>query len=128
MTAHQKKPRVLIIDDEPVIQNLMTDLLTADGYEVFIATDGLEGVAKATQNDFDIIFSDIHMPNMNGLETMRKIKELKPHSIFVVMCSYIDNVSEEAIKEVAIAILEKPFNIADVTSLAEDIIHSSSAA
>jgi two-component system response regulator (stage 0 sporulation protein F) len=116
------KTKILIIDDEPVIRNLLLDLLAQNGYEVMAAPGGPEGIARAEEMEFDIIFSDIHMPKMNGLETIRRIKEIRPHTVFVVMESYPDKDCELATKEGVVAHLQKPFNISDVLSVVEDIL------
>ena len=119
------KTKILIIDDEPIIRNLLLDLLASEGYAATAVPDGQQGIAKARQMDFDVIFTDIHMPKMNGLETMRRIKHIRPHIPFVIMESYPDKECELACQEGAIAQLQKPFNIADVLNLVKSILSSS---
>ncbi len=68
MNPNAKKTKILIIDDELVIRNLLLDVMTSEGYAAIAVQDGLEGIAKARQMEFDVIFSDINMPKMNGLD------------------------------------------------------------
>ncbi len=122
MNMCAKRTKILIIDDELIIRNLLLDVLASNGYAAIAVPGGLEGIAKARQMEFDVIFSDIHMPKMNGLETMRQIKKISPRTVFVIMGSYPDKEGELACREGAIAQLQKPFNIAEVLSVLEAAI------
>ena len=64
--------KILIIDDEKSIRNTLKEILEFEGHEITLAADGAEGLAAATSNSFDAIFSDIKMPNMDGLEFLDK--------------------------------------------------------
>ncbi|MDD4638348.1 MAG: response regulator, partial [Bacteroidales bacterium] len=67
--------KLLIIDDEKSIRNTLKEILEFEGHQVFLASDGAEGLAIATENNFDVIFSDIKMPNMDGMELLEKLDE-----------------------------------------------------
>ena len=66
--------RILVVDDEENILKALTDLLTANGYEVDTAQDGHEGIQKAYKTKPDLILLDIMMPKVSGIELLKKIK------------------------------------------------------
>ncbi|MCQ2137238.1 MAG: sigma-54 dependent transcriptional regulator [Bacteroidales bacterium] len=66
--------KVLIIDDERSIRNTMKEILEFEGHEISVAADGKEGVEAALHNSFDVIFCDIKMPNMDGIEVLQTLK------------------------------------------------------
>ena len=69
---------ILIIDDNPAIRTVFTQLLESNGYEVETACEGKEGLAKIKQNTPDLIITDIMMPEMDGLEVVRNIRDHHP--------------------------------------------------
>ena len=66
--------RILIVEDDLAIAEIERDFLEIEGYEITIATDGLEGYKKAKEEKFDLILLDLMLPNMNGYEICRNIR------------------------------------------------------
>lgn len=66
--------RVLVVDDDPVIQNLLRVNFEMEGYEVIVASDGVEGLERARQDAPDVVVCDIMMPRMDGLTVARELK------------------------------------------------------
>ena len=111
--------KILVIDDEEFVTESLKKLLKKSGYEVEIAKSGNEAVQKVQEADFDLIVSDIRMPDMNGVETIKMIREcLKQNAkpmvpeIFITGYASKDNL-EEAKKLKVADYLYKPFNIKD---------------
>lgn len=69
------KEKVLIVDDEAHVLKLMRDYLVSEGYDVHTATSGLEAIEKVKEVTPHIVFLDIIMPGMGGIETMQEIKK-----------------------------------------------------
>jgi len=82
----------LIADDHVLIRRAISGLLSHyfKGCEIATAGDGLELVSKALEKDFDLIMADIRMPNMDGIEAVKKIKGAKPHSKILVITAFDD--------------------------------------
>lgn len=101
--------RILVIDDEKAICNTLKEILQYEKYEVEIANDGIEGLKKAEAGNFDLIFCDIKMPKMDGLEVLTKLQETDP-DIPVVMISGHGTIETavEAIKKGAYDYISKP--------------------
>jgi DNA-binding response OmpR family regulator len=70
----EKKKKILIIEDDSILQKAMQEFLTADGFEVFTASDGEEGLRFARSKDPDLILLDIILPKINGFEVLKEIK------------------------------------------------------
>ena len=68
--------KILLIDDESLVVKTIHKLLTKTGYQVVSCTSGADAVKAAALESFDLIISDIRMPDMNGVETIKKIREL----------------------------------------------------
>ena len=81
------KKRILLIEDEEVMSNLLNRKLTKEGYEILVAWDGEEGIRKAREERPDLILLDIVMPRMDGFDVMEdlsKDKELKKIPIIII--------------------------------------------
>ncbi len=101
--------KVLIIDDEKAICNTLKEILLYEKYEVEIANDGMEGLKKAEGGGFDMVFCDIKMPKMDGLEVLAKLQQMDP-DLPVVMISGHGTIETavEAIKSGAYDYIAKP--------------------
>jgi two-component system, NtrC family, nitrogen regulation response regulator NtrX len=85
-------PKILIIEDEAAIRRVLVKILTEenDTYQVEEAQDGLEGVEKIKNDDFDLILCDIKMPKMDGVEVLEAVKKLKPEIPIVMISGHGD--------------------------------------
>ncbi len=105
-------PRVLIVDDEPEIVTLLQEFLTLKGYTVYSAGDGREALRVVKAERPHVVLLDIRMPKMNGLETLRQIREID-REIAVVM---VTGINEEATGQAALKLgacdyLRKPLDL-----------------
>lgn len=115
-----KKPiDVLVVDDEQVIRDLFCRLLKEE-YRVVTAKDGYEAVQAAKKSPFDVIFMDVKLPGMNGVQTYKEIKKINPEATVFMMTAFeVPELIEKALNEGASGCLYKPFNVADVIKAAE---------
>jgi CheY-like chemotaxis protein len=109
--------KILVVDDEPVIRSLFKDLLLDEGYQVEVASDGQEAIDALKRAKVDLVFMDVHMPVLNGLEALIEMKKLYPDITVVMMDSYPDQLVIETEKRGAVACIHKPFNIKEVVEL-----------
>ncbi len=82
------KPQVLVIDDDVIVGRSFDRVLSGKGYEVSTALSGEEAMDTLRENDFDVVFTDIKMPGMDGLEVAERIKARCPWTPVVVITGY----------------------------------------
>src|SRR5688500_8922957 len=86
--ASQAPARVLVVDDERSMRELLTIVLRRDGYEVLIAEDGVAAVELLNSERVDILITDIRMPQMNGVDLLREATRLAPEIVSIVMTAF----------------------------------------
>jgi len=99
-----------IIDDEPIIHEVLGDLLRSEGYEIELSSDGEEGLAKHSTRKFDLVLLDLLMPKINGLEVLRQLKKIDPLVVVIIITAYASVESAiTAMKIGAFDYIQKPF-------------------
>jgi two-component system response regulator HydG len=116
----KEKASILIVDDNISQCKTMSFILKRKGYNVATADNGLEAIAIVKKSPFNIIFMDIKMPLMNGVETYKKIKRIRPEARVIMMTAYaVEDLIQEALKEGAYGIIYKPLDIHKVLRIVE---------
>jgi len=115
--------KVLIVDDDPIIRDLLATMVDSIGrYETSVAVDGLDGMGKVQGEVFDIVFTDIKMPRMGGLEFLRELKKYSPRTPVVVITAYAYlETAIAAMKEGAADFITKPFRANDIKFILDRI-------
>lgn len=109
------KPRILVVDDEESIREFLEIMLKKEGYDVTCAEDGLRAKDLLGKKAFDMVISDLQMPNMNGNELLKHVKETYPELVFMMITAFGTTESAvEAMKMGAYDYLTKPFKIDEV--------------
>jgi len=102
--------RVLVIDDEKVVLDSVNKILADEGYDVETNLSGREGLSRALDSDYDIVLTDIRMPDIGGMKVLRDIKRKKPSLPVVMITGYASvKSSVQAMKLGAADYVEKPF-------------------
>ena len=104
--------KILVIDDERSIRNPMKDILQYEGYEVVLAENGMEGLVSVKSEKPDVVFCDIKMPKMEGIEVLERIKEFSADTPVIMISGHgtIDT-AIEAIRKGAYDFIEKPLDL-----------------
>jgi two-component system response regulator HydG len=119
------RANILVVDDEPLLRDIFSEYLGERGFAVETAADAYEALEKASRFPFDLIFLDIKMPGMDGVEALEKLKEMLPETRFVLMTGYWDQtryLQDQAEKIGIYRLLEKPFEMEEIARLAEEIL------
>jgi CheY-like chemotaxis protein len=120
MNQNNQTRKILVVDDDPVIRDMMADILEFEGYSISIARNGLEALQLLRSDEEYLVFLDILMPVMSGKELCALI-ETDPHMRerhIIILMSALDNLEEAATLDVD-AILQKPFVVDDVIDILE---------
>lgn len=103
--------RVLVVDDEEVVGRSFDRVLSEKGYEVNTAMNGEDALKKVGSDGYDLVFTDIKMPGMDGVEVARRIKEMNPWLPVVIVTGYGSVENETRAQEVGISgFLRKPLS------------------
>lgn len=119
----QPQAHILVVDDERNIRRNLSMVLEATGYQVDMAGDGEEALAKSREQHYDIALVDLQMPKMGGLDLLRYLRSLRPEMAVVILTAY-GSVTRavEAMKLGAVDFLEKPFDPKIIQLLVEEIL------
>ncbi|HXS40316.1 MAG TPA: response regulator [Stellaceae bacterium] len=114
--------RVLVIDDDRDHAESIVDILTMRGHQVEAAFSGEAGVKLFREEDFDIVFMDVKLPGMNGVETFFEFKKIRPDARVMMMTGYsVEELISQAIANGALGVLRKPFAIGDLLRVLDEV-------
>jgi EAL domain-containing protein (putative c-di-GMP-specific phosphodiesterase class I)/CheY-like chemotaxis protein len=105
-------PKVLVVDDEPSIRRVLSDFLKMEGFAVDMAPDGEAAVARLSEDQYDVVISDLKMPKLGGLELIGEVARLNPDALTIVMTGFgtVDT-AIHAMKAGAYDYILKPFKV-----------------
>ncbi len=107
--------RILIVDDEKAIRESLQIILTEEGFEAEVVTDGLEALAKIEEGGYDLVITDLKMPRLNGMELLEKSSKISPDTFFIIMTAYASvDTAINALRNGAYDYLIKPVEFDDL--------------
>jgi two-component system response regulator AtoC len=114
------KPSILIVDDDEIMRETLSDVLKKKGYEVYAAGSGNGALAAVKKNIIDLVLLDMRLPDLDGLEVLKRIKELDTEILVIMMTAYSDVQSAvSAMKSGAYHYINKPFELDELKLLIE---------
>jgi len=106
---------ILVVDDEPVVGQLIKDSLDEFGYQVTTTLSSLDALGLLSNKHFDLIFLDLLIPELDGAELFRRIKQMDKQIPVVIITGYPDSeVMKRAMEHGPLMVLKKPFTVEDV--------------
>jgi DNA-binding NtrC family response regulator len=111
----REKNRILIIEDDKRLREVLKKILNREGFDVEISGDGASGITEIKQGFFDIALTDLKMPGIDGMEVLKAIKKISPQTYVIIMTAYgtIDS-AVEAMKNGAFDYITKPFKTEEI--------------
>jgi CheY-like chemotaxis protein len=104
--------RILVVDDEPILRDMLSDLFSAEGAKVSVASNGEAALATLLQQDFDILFSDVRMPNGGGPDLVRSMPTDKKNNLQIYFFSGYNDLSSEDLLDLGVtSLFVKPFDL-----------------
>jgi len=122
-----KKRGVLVVDDEEVVRGLLTGVLSAEGFEVFQAADGIEAmeVYESHHRSIDLVILDMIMPGMGGEEVLRRLRESSRKVKVVISSGFMSEEQRDKLQEYGVdGFLDKPYGDTDVIDIAHSVLSS----
>ena len=105
-----QKGIIHVIDDEPIIHEVLGELLTSEGYTIELSSNGEEALKKQPEFEFDLTLLDLLMPGMDGITVLKKLKKIDPNAVIIIITAYASVESAiEAMKIGAFDYIQKPF-------------------
>lgn len=114
MTPRHRRPRVLVVDDEAPIREVMRAVLSDEGYDVTAAPDGEEALLACQAGCPDVILLDLNMPRLDGRSFLKRYRQEHPCEAHIVIVSALANGARTAREIQADAFLAKPFMISEL--------------
>ena len=112
--------KIMVVDDEQNIRDIISEFLQEVGYEVTVAVDGLDALEKVAYQLFDLYLIDVFMPRMGGLDLITKLKEIQPLAVIIVTTGYSSiDVAIKAIRTGAYHYLTKPIQAEELLKVVE---------
>jgi len=119
------REKILVIDDEPDIGWLFSKILSEEGYKVFISLNGEEGISKIKKEKPDLVFLDLKLPGMDGIEILKEIRTVDKDILVIVLTAYETvTTAVEAMKLGAYDYLSKPVNIEKIKTTIKNAIRT----
>jgi CheY-like chemotaxis protein len=115
--------KIMVVDDDMALRVTLMDILEDEGFDVVGVSDGYEAVKMATAEHFSLIFMDVRMPGIDGVEANRRIKEISPDLVVVMVTAFAgQGLIEQALQEGAYAVLYKPFDFRQLTEIVQTVM------
>jgi response regulator RpfG family c-di-GMP phosphodiesterase len=116
----EERPRVLVVDDEKFIREILAEFLGMEGYVVRTAEDGSSALTELGRSHYDLVISDLKMPRMGGMELLEAITKVAPHALTVIMTGFgTVETAIDAMKRGAYDYILKPFKVEEVTMIVQ---------
>ncbi len=122
-----KKKTILVIDDQSDMGWIMSRIFHERGHKMIVSRSGKEGLKKfKDRKDFDLVFLDIKLPDLNGFEVLEQIKKTSPGTKVIIISAFgSPEARQEALVRGASAFLDKPIQIDEMTRLADEVLSKS---
>jgi len=118
-----KKAEILVIEDEEDVRKLLSDILTDGGHEVEASSNGREGVEIFTKGEFDLVFTDLGMPDMSGWQVAQEIKKVKNSTPVALITGWNIQLKDSELKKRGVdLVINKPFRVDHVLGLVQEVM------
>jgi response regulator RpfG family c-di-GMP phosphodiesterase len=116
----EDRPRVLVVDDEKFIRDIIADFLGMEGYIVRTAEDGTSAVTELERARYDMVISDLKMPKMGGLDLLKEVARVHPDTLTVIMTGFgTVETAIDAMKRGAYDYILKPFKVEEIVHIVQ---------
>jgi CheY-like chemotaxis protein len=124
--ATQTGARVLLVDDDPLIAELVIDMLGMEGHDVDTATNGIEALQRLEGQRYDLIITDLHMPKLDGSNLYRELRQRKVHPLnkILFLTGSTGGPEKRLLQESRAPVLLKPFNVVELIEMVRRMLET----
>ena len=113
---------LMIVDDDWAFRITLQEIFLQEGWDVISAEDGPQAIRIASESPISLIFMDIHLAGMDGLDTYAAIKEVLPNCVVVMMTGYtVESMVQKAMSQGAMTVLQKPVRIEQLLEISKTV-------
>jgi len=117
-----KEKKVLVVDNDEVICDLLKNIISSDGHRVVAVQNGVEAIKWIKISTFDLVFLDLAMPDISGVEVLKQIKEINSNLPVVIITGYPDSELMDQVLELgSISVVKKPFTKNQISSVIKSV-------
>ena len=123
--ASDAPARILLVDDDPMITQLIIDMLSLDGHDVDTAPNGIAALEKVQGRRYDLILTDLHMPELDGAGLYRELAKRQTHppqKIIFLTGTAGTSEAHRLVQETGLPLLRKPFNVVELLELVQKVL------
>ena len=122
----QTGARVLLVDDDPLIAELVIDMLGMEGYDVDTATNGNEALQRLEGQRYDLIITDLHMPKLDGSNLYRELRQRKVHPLnkIIFLTGSTGGPEKRLLQESRAPVLLKPVNVVELIEMVRRMLET----
>ena len=122
MEKSNEKTNILVVDDLRSMRLTLGGILEDEGHKVVTAENGYQAIEAVKKTHFDVIFMDIKMPGIDGVQTFREVKKIDPKAAVIMMTAYsVEDLVNEALAEGAYTVVYKSFDIGKIIAIIEEL-------
>lgn len=119
------QPKIMVVDDDPGMRLTLEGILEDEGFDVVSAEDGYRAIELAKQSHFDLIFMDIKMPGINGVDAYKEVKKVSQSSMVIMITGFaVEELIKEALEEGAYAVIYKPFEMGQIIDIVNKVLRT----
>ncbi len=123
--APDVRASILLVDDDPAVTQLIIDMLSLDGYDIDTAPNGIAALEKVEARRYDLILTDLHMPEMDGAGLYRELAKRRTHppqKIIFLTGTAGTSEAHRLVQETGLPLLLKPFNVIELLELVRKVL------
>ena len=115
-------PRLLVIDDEPAVGEVLSECLSLLGYDVEAARDGADGLARLARERFDLVVTDLRMPYLDGWDVLESARAITPGMPVIMVTGAAEDEDLERARAQGVRLLAKPFTLQELKAAVRDAL------
>ena len=115
-------PRLLVIDDEAAVREVLCEFLSVLGYDVEAAQDGAEGLARLARERFDLVVTDLRMPQVDGWEVLESARAIVPGMPVIILTGTGTDEDRERARAHGVRLLSKPLTLQELKAAVRDAL------